>query len=85
MKGKSEARHAGGWQLDTLKTRVQSAAGASIGSVVRSVPDIGLRGLYRRAAALPASCASCGAAWTPRMASLPWLMPGEQGERLLIG
>lgn len=39
-------------QLDTLKTRVQSAAGASIGSVVRSVPDIGLRGLYRRAALL---------------------------------
>jgi hypothetical protein len=34
-------------QLDTLKTRVQSSAGASIGGVVRSVPDIGLRGLYR--------------------------------------
>lgn len=35
------------YPLDTLKTRVQSTAGASIGSIVRSVPDIGLRGLYR--------------------------------------
>ena len=34
-------------QLDTLKTRVQSSASASIGSVLRSLPDIGLRGLYR--------------------------------------
>ncbi|KAK9907446.1 hypothetical protein WJX75_003901 [Coccomyxa subellipsoidea] len=35
------------YPLDTLKTRVQSTAGATIGSIVRSVPDIGLRGLYR--------------------------------------
>ena len=31
---------------DTMKARVQATAGASIGSVVRSVPSIGLRGLY---------------------------------------
>ncbi|CAK0784707.1 hypothetical protein CVIRNUC_007911 [Coccomyxa viridis] len=35
------------YPLDTLKTRVQSAAGASVASIVRSVPSIGLRGLYR--------------------------------------
>lgn len=35
------------YPLDTLKTRVQSTAGASIGCIVRSVPEIGLRGLYR--------------------------------------
>ena len=34
-------------QLDTMKTRVQSSASASIGTVLRSLPDIGLRGLYR--------------------------------------
>ncbi|KAK9825138.1 hypothetical protein WJX81_003067 [Elliptochloris bilobata] len=33
--------------LDTMKARVQAMAGASVGSVVRSVPSIGLRGLYR--------------------------------------
>ncbi|EIE27152.1 mitochondrial carrier [Coccomyxa subellipsoidea C-169] len=33
------------YPLDTLKTRVQSTAGATIGSIVRSVPDIGVRGL----------------------------------------
>ena len=35
------------YPLDTLKTRVQSAAGASVAGIVRSVPSIGLRGLYR--------------------------------------
>ena len=35
------------YPLDTLKTRVQSAAGASVASIVRSAPSIGLRGLYR--------------------------------------
>ena len=35
------------YPLDTLKTRVQSAAGASGASIVRSAPSIGLRGLYR--------------------------------------
>ena len=35
------------YPLDTLKTRLQSAAGASVAGVVRSVPSIGLRGLYR--------------------------------------
>ena len=35
------------YPLDTLKTRVQSAAGASVASIVRSVPSIGVRGLYR--------------------------------------
>ena len=29
-----------------MKARVQATAGASIGSVVRAVPSIGLRGLY---------------------------------------
>lgn len=33
--------------LDTLKTRVQSFAGATIAEVARSAPRIGLRGLYR--------------------------------------
>ena len=35
------------YPLDTLKTRVQSAAGASVAGIVRSAPSIGLRGLYR--------------------------------------
>ena len=35
------------YPLDTLKTRVQSTVGASIADVVRTVPQIGLRGLYR--------------------------------------
>ncbi len=35
------------YPLDTLKTRVQSAAGASVAEIVRSAPSIGLRGLYR--------------------------------------
>lgn len=33
--------------LDTLKARVQATAGATVGGVVRSVPSIGLNGLYR--------------------------------------
>jgi hypothetical protein len=37
------------YPLDTLKTRVQGTAGATIGGIVRSVPNIGLRGLYRSA------------------------------------
>ena len=35
------------YPLDTLKTRVQSVAGASVAGIVRSAPSIGLRGLYR--------------------------------------
>ena len=33
--------------LDTLKTRLQSTAGASIQSIARTAPEIGVRGLYR--------------------------------------
>jgi len=33
--------------IDTLKTRVQSTAGATFGSIARSAPAIGVRGLYR--------------------------------------
>ncbi len=33
--------------IDTLKTRVQSTAGATFGGMARSAPSIGLRGLYR--------------------------------------
>ncbi|CAG9466256.1 unnamed protein product [Pedinophyceae sp. YPF-701] len=33
--------------LDTLKTRLQATAGATIGEVVRSAPKIGPQGLYR--------------------------------------
>ena len=44
------------YPLDTLKTRVQSAAGASVAGIVRSVPSIGLRGLYRCAAVLLGCC-----------------------------
>ena len=33
--------------LDTLKTRVQSIPGASIQSVVKSVPELGARAMYR--------------------------------------
>lgn len=35
--------------LDTLKTRLQSTAGATFASIAKSVPDIGVRGLYRSA------------------------------------
>ena len=38
-----------------MKARVQATAGASIGSVVRAVPSIGLRGLYWCAAQVPGS------------------------------
>lgn len=47
--------------LDTMKARVQATAGASIGSVVRSVPSIGLRGLYWCAAQGLNSTHSCDA------------------------
>ncbi len=50
------------YPLDTLKTRVQSAAGASVAGIVRSVPSIGLRGLYRCAAVMLYSCKE----WLPR-------------------
>ena len=33
--------------LDTLKTRMQSTAGATFASIARSAPNIGARGLYR--------------------------------------
>ena len=33
--------------LDTLKTRLQSTAGASIASMAKAAPNIGARGLYR--------------------------------------
>ena len=33
--------------LDTLKTRLQSTAGASIQSIAKSAPEIGVKGLYR--------------------------------------
>ena len=33
--------------IDTLKTRVQSTAGATFGGMARSAPSIGVRGLYR--------------------------------------
>lgn len=33
--------------LDTLKTRIQSIPGASIGSVFKDIPEIGKRALYR--------------------------------------
>lgn len=33
--------------VDTLKTRLQTTAGATLGSIVRSAPAVGVRGLYR--------------------------------------
>lgn len=33
--------------VDTLKTRLQTTAGATLGTMARSAPAIGIRGLYR--------------------------------------